>query len=128
MIEHPCYAPGEPGVHINTVRAFYCLGLGMLNPAAQALMSRAVPATHQGLLQGAMTSVMTLCAIVGPLTANGLFAVFVNPELPFTLPGAPFFLGAALSVVTFILAVRKPTAAVLEVAPALQLNYSAPPE
>src|SRR6195256_4594487 len=56
------------------VTALYCLGLGLLNPAAQGLMSRSVPPNEQGLLQGAVASVMTGTAIVAPLLAHGLFA------------------------------------------------------
>jgi DHA1 family tetracycline resistance protein-like MFS transporter len=78
------------------VTALYCLGLGLLNPSVQGLMSRAVPANEQGLLQGAMTSVMTAAAIVGPLIANGSFALFISPGAPLSLPGAPFFVGGAL--------------------------------
>lgn len=112
-----------------TVTAFYCLGLGLMNPATQALMSRAVPPTHQGLLQGAMTSVMTLCAIVGPPMANGLFALFISSQTPVFLPGAPFFVGGLLCLVSVAMALRLRPARSREVSPALQLNYSAsPPE
>jgi DHA1 family tetracycline resistance protein-like MFS transporter len=78
------------------VTALYCLGLGLLNPAVQGLMSRAVAANEQGLLQGAMTSVMTGTAIVGPPITNGLFALAISETAPLTLPGAPFFLGGPL--------------------------------
>jgi MFS transporter, DHA1 family, tetracycline resistance protein len=89
------------------VTALYCLGLGLLNPAAQGLMSRSVPANQQGLLQGAMTSVMTGAAIVGPLVANGLFALFIGPQAPVTLPGAPFLLGSVLCLAALWLAGRQ---------------------
>ncbi|MBV9133243.1 MAG: TCR/Tet family MFS transporter [Chloroflexi bacterium] len=88
------------------VTAIYCGGLGLLNPAVQGLMSRSVPATEQGLLQGAMASVMTGAAIVGPLLANGSFAVAISPDLPLSLPGAPFFLGSILCLVALLLARR----------------------
>jgi DHA1 family tetracycline resistance protein-like MFS transporter len=94
------------------VTAFYCLGLGLLNPATQGLMSRVVPPTHQGLLQGAMTSVMTAAMIVGPLISNGLFAIAISPQSPIELPGAPFFLGALLSLLALVLALRRPRASV----------------
>ncbi len=45
------------------VTALHCLGLGLLNPAVQGLMSRAVAANDQGPLQGAMTSVRSDTAI-----------------------------------------------------------------
>jgi DHA1 family tetracycline resistance protein-like MFS transporter len=88
------------------VTAVYCLGLGLLGPAAQGLMSQAVPANEQGLLQGAMTSTMTAAAIIGPLAANGSFAIFISPQSPLTLPGAPFFLGSILCLAALVLAWR----------------------
>ena len=78
------------------VTAVYCLGLGLLGPSTQGLMSRSVPDTQQGLLQGAMTSVMTATAIFAPPLANGLFAFFIGPGAPLIIPGAPFFLGSIL--------------------------------
>src|SRR5438552_6834512 len=89
------------------VTALYCLGLGLLNPAVQGLMSRAVAANEQGLLQGAMTSVMTAAAIVGPPVANGLFALSISPQAPVTVPGAPFFLGSILCLAALWLASRQ---------------------
>jgi MFS transporter, DHA1 family, tetracycline resistance protein len=88
------------------VTALYCVGLGLLNPSVQGLMSRTVPANEQGLLQGAMTSVMTGAAILGPLLASGSFALFISPAAPVQLPGAPFFLGSALCACAFWLAWR----------------------
>src|SRR6266566_6877520 len=89
------------------VTALYCLGLGLLNPAVQGLMSRAVAANEQGLLQGAMTSVMTAAAIIGPPVANGLFALSISPQAPLALPGAPFFLGSVLCLTALWLAARQ---------------------
>jgi MFS transporter, DHA1 family, tetracycline resistance protein len=88
------------------VTGVYCAGLGLLNPSVQGLMSRSVPANEQGLLGGAMTSVMTAAAIVGPLVANGSFAVFINADVPLNLPGAPFFLGSILCLAALGLAWR----------------------
>jgi DHA1 family tetracycline resistance protein-like MFS transporter len=89
------------------VTAIYCLGLGLLNPSVQGLMSRAVAANEQGLLQGAMTSVMTASAIVGPPIANGLFALAISDQTPVTLPGTPFFLGSLLCLAALLLARRR---------------------
>jgi MFS transporter, DHA1 family, tetracycline resistance protein len=89
------------------VTALYCLGLGLLNPAVQGLMSRSVAANAQGLLQGALTSVMTATAIVGPPLANGLFALSISPQAPVALPGAPFFLGSILCLAALWLAARQ---------------------
>jgi DHA1 family tetracycline resistance protein-like MFS transporter len=87
--------------------ALYCLGLGLLGPATQGLMSRSVPMNEQGLLQGAVTSVMTGTAIIAPPVASGLFAVFISPAAPLTIPGAPFFLGSILCLVALLLAARQ---------------------
>jgi DHA1 family tetracycline resistance protein-like MFS transporter len=97
------------------VTALYCLGLGLLNPSVQGLMSRAAPANEQGLLQGAMTSVMTAAAIVGPLLANGSFALFISPDAPLNLPGAPFFVGSALCLASLWFARRATAASVAQV-------------
>jgi len=88
------------------VTGLYCAGLGLLNPAVQGLMSRSVPGNQQGLLQGAMTSVMTGAAIVGPIVANGSFALAINADLPINLPGTPFFVGALLCLTALGLALR----------------------
>ncbi len=89
------------------VTALYCLGLGLLNPSIQGLMSRAVPANEQGLLQGAVASVMTGTAIVGPPVANGLFALSISAQSPLELPGAPFFVGSLLCLTALWLATRQ---------------------
>jgi MFS transporter, DHA1 family, tetracycline resistance protein len=90
-----------------SVTALYCLGLGLLNPAVQGLMSRAVAANEQGLLQGAMSSVMTGTAIVGPPLANGLFALSIDPRAPVVVPGTPFFLGSLLCLAALWMAKRQ---------------------
>jgi MFS transporter, DHA1 family, tetracycline resistance protein len=89
------------------VTALYCIGLGLLNPSIQGLMSRSVPGTEQGLLQGAMASVMTGTAVIGPPLANGLFAVSIGVHAPVELPGAPFFLGGLLCLAALWLATRQ---------------------
>jgi MFS transporter, DHA1 family, tetracycline resistance protein len=89
-----------------SVTALYCLGLGLLQPAVQALMSRSVSANEQGLLQGALSSVMTGTAIVGPPLANGLFALSIAPSAPVAVPGAPFFVGSLLCLVALWFARR----------------------
>lgn len=77
---------------------------GIGGPAVQGLVSRQVGPEHQGAVQGAMTSLMSLTGIVGPVIANGLFAFFTGPQAPFPLPGVAFFVGAAcfgLAALTF---------------------------
>ncbi|MBV9172136.1 MAG: MFS transporter, partial [Chloroflexi bacterium] len=94
------------GWMIYAITAMYCGALGLLGPSVQGVMSRSVSANEQGLLQGAMASIMTGTAIVGPLLANGLFAVAISPRAPLVVPGAPFFLGSVLCLAALGLAVR----------------------
>jgi DHA1 family tetracycline resistance protein-like MFS transporter len=88
------------------VTAGYCFGLGVVGPAMQGLMSRSVPPDEQGLLQGALGSVNTAATIVGPLLATSLFGYFVGSTAPVVLPGAPFFMGGVLFLVSLVLALR----------------------
>jgi MFS transporter, DHA1 family, tetracycline resistance protein len=71
-------------------------GWALVVPSLQALLTRATPPGEQGLLQGALGSVNTGTAIIGPPVATAVFAYFIGPETPMLLPGASFFLGAAL--------------------------------
>lgn len=71
----------------------YCLG-GIAGPALQAIISGHVPPNEQGELQGALTSIMSATAIVGPPMMTNLFAHFTAPGAPVYFPGAAFLLGA----------------------------------
>ncbi|HEX6172336.1 MAG TPA: TCR/Tet family MFS transporter [Chitinophagaceae bacterium] len=71
----------------------YCLG-GIAGPALQATMAGHVKQNEQGALQGALTSLMSLTTIIGPLIMNNLFTYFTHKNAPFYFPGAAFFLGA----------------------------------
>lgn len=70
---------------------------GMCFPAMQQLMSPRVPEDAQGELQGAIASVISLTAIVGPPLMTGVFAAYADDKGPF-FPGAPFVLSAGLMV------------------------------
>ncbi len=83
----------------------YCLG-GIAGPSIQGLISTHVPANEQGELQGALTSLMSLTSIFGPLAMTYLFAFFTSPKAPVYLPAAPFLLGAFLTLISTILAYR----------------------
>ena len=83
----------------------YCLG-GIAGPALQGIISKQVPDNEQGELQGALTSLMSLTAIIGPLVMNNLFAYATNKNSLFYLPGASFYLGAILMIIAAFLAYR----------------------
>ncbi len=75
-------------------------GLGSLaDPAVQALVSESVPPSEQGELQGALTSLVSVASIIGPLLMTGLFSHFSRHAAgAFYFPGAPFLAGAALAL------------------------------
>ncbi|MEP6646808.1 MAG: TCR/Tet family MFS transporter [Saprospiraceae bacterium] len=81
----------------------YCLG-GIAGPALQATITSQVDVREQGELQGALTSLMSATAIIGPPVMTNLFAWGIRPENPIYLPGAPFFLGTILLVLSAIFA------------------------
>ncbi len=77
----------------------YCLG-GIAGPALQAILSGNVPRNEQGELQGAMTSLMSLTSIFGPLLMNNLFSWFSQKNAPIHFPGMPFMVGAVLILIS----------------------------
>lgn len=86
----------------------YCLG-GIAGPALQAVMAGHVPANEQGELQGALTSLMSVTSIIGPLLMTNLFAYFTSSDAPVLFPGAPFLMGAILMIISAVLAYRSLT-------------------
>jgi DHA1 family tetracycline resistance protein-like MFS transporter len=81
----------------------YCLG-GIAGPALQAIISNHVPPNEQGELQGALTSLISVTTIIGPLVMTNLFAYFTQPGAPVHFSGAPFLLGAILMLGSAFLA------------------------
>ena len=71
--------------------------MGLVGPAAQAIMTRLVAPTEQGRLQGANSSVTSLAGLVGPGLFTTVFAVAVRDGHQ---PGAPYLLAAAIMLAT----------------------------
>src|SRR5690606_31028641 len=71
----------------------YCVG-GICRPSLQSLIAGHVESSQQGELQGALTSLMSLTTIVGPLIMNNAFSYFTTPQAPFQFPGIHFLIGA----------------------------------
>jgi len=96
---------------VNQGWMLYCViplaisGWTVAQPAVQGLMSRAVPADEQGLLQGAVSSLTSLTSIAGPPIWTGLFGYFVSAAAPVTIPGAAFFVSGAVFLAALILAI-----------------------
>ncbi|MFM2135791.1 MAG: hypothetical protein RL021_1191 [Bacteroidota bacterium] len=79
---------------------------GFAGPALQGIMTSSVPSNEQGELQGALTSLISLTSIFGPLLMTGLFSYFSRAGAPFYFPGAPFMMAAVLSVISLVFSFR----------------------
>lgn len=76
---------------------------GIAIPALQGIMSNEVPLNEQGELRGALTSLMSLMSIFGPLMMTNLFAFFTSPGAPLHMPGAPYWVAAFFILISLIL-------------------------
>ncbi|MBO9728702.1 MAG: TCR/Tet family MFS transporter [Chitinophaga sp.] len=83
----------------------YCLG-GICGPSLQSVISGHVPPNQQGELQGSLTSLMSLTAIIGPLMMNSTFAYFTTDKAPFYFPGIHFLIGAVCMLISIFLTYR----------------------
>jgi DHA1 family tetracycline resistance protein-like MFS transporter len=83
----------------------YCLG-GIAGPAIQGIISTQVPPNEQGELQGALTSLMSVTSIIGPLLMTQLFSAFTGESATYYFPGAPMVMGGLLTILSLILAMR----------------------
>ncbi len=81
----------------------YCLG-GIAGPSLQATLAKHVPPNQQGELQGALTGLMSLTTIIGPLMMNNLFTFFTGKRAPFHFPGVSFLLAAVFMLSSLIIA------------------------
>jgi DHA1 family tetracycline resistance protein-like MFS transporter len=77
---------------------------GIAGPALQATIASHVPPNEQGELQGGLTSIMSVTAIIGPLLMNNLFYYFTSPAAPIHFAGAPFLLGGILMLLSALIA------------------------
>ena len=81
----------------------YCLG-GICGPALQSIITAQVPRNEQGELQGALTSMISVTTIIGPLVMTFLFSFFTQPNAWIHFAGAPFLLGAVLMLGSALIA------------------------
>ncbi len=70
-------------------------------PAMQAMMTSRTPEDSQGELQGAIASLFSLSAIIGPLVMTQLFSRFSDDEGAY-FPGAAFVAAAFLVALSFL--------------------------
>src|SRR5437660_1899637 len=75
-------------------------------PAAQGIMTRRVSEREQGELQGALGSLRSITFIIGPVLFSRTFGWFIDPKHSFQVPGAPYFLAAALLFSAMLMSTR----------------------
>lgn len=75
-------------------------------PAAQGMMTQRVSEREQGELQGAIGSLRSLAFLIGPGLFSWTFAFFIDPKRSFQLPGAPYYLAAALLFTAMLMSMR----------------------
>lgn len=73
----------------------------MVMPTTNAYMSHQIEPDAQGELQGAVASLFSLSAIVGPPIMALLFATFSDSSAPVHLPGMAFIAASVLAVCCF---------------------------
>ncbi|MES1156827.1 MAG: TCR/Tet family MFS transporter [Alphaproteobacteria bacterium] len=75
-------------------------------PSMNAILSKQVPPTEQGELQGGVSSMMSLSTIFGPLIMTQALGRFTGANAPFYFPGAAFALAAALAFIALLIVLR----------------------
>lgn len=81
----------------------YALG-GIAGPTVQGLISNQVSEKEQGNLQGAITSLVSITAILGQLIFSPIFYFFTRSESSIYYPGASYTLAALLLLIAFVFA------------------------
>ena len=78
----------------------YCFG-GIATPTLQSIVSNKYGENEQGELQGALTSLISSTAVIGPILMTSIFAYFTQDGFKYFFPGAPFVLAALFIVLSF---------------------------
>ena len=81
----------------------YALG-GVAGPTVQGIISNQVSEKEQGNLQGSITGLVSITAILGQLVFSPVFYFFIRPGGGIYYPGAPYTLAAFFLLVAFLMA------------------------
>lgn len=86
----------------------------MAGPALASLLSVRIPNDAQGILQGVITSINGVAAVLTPLAMPTLFSVFSTGALHIVFPGAPYLFAALLATIGILFIERGAAAIVPE--------------
>ena len=81
------------------------------SPAANGMMTHRMSESEQGELQGAISSLRAIAMMLGPGLFTFTFAFFIDQKREWTVPGAPWYLGAFLLFVAAAMSTRIPRVA-----------------
>jgi DHA1 family tetracycline resistance protein-like MFS transporter len=96
----------------------------LAQPAIQGLISQQAGADSQGAIQGALTSLVSLTSIVGPLISTAVFSRFTGAAASVHFPGAPFVMAAGFCAIGLLLALYRPLPATsAEIAPSIAIQH-----
>jgi DHA1 family tetracycline resistance protein-like MFS transporter len=84
---------------------FFCL-MSLVWPSAQSLMTHGVGPSEQGQLQGAINSVRGLAGLIGPGLFTYIFSRSIGASAIVHVPGMPFYVAAAMLLVSLVFAER----------------------
>ena len=79
---------------------------GVVQPSLSSLLSARAADDRQGEILGLGSSLAALAILAAPLIYNPAFEYLIGPDSPAYLPGGPFLLAAALSVLTAAIVAR----------------------
>ena len=106
MCGYFAYAFASDGWMMFAITIPFAFG-GLAGPSIQGLVSNQVPVDAQGELQGGITGIISMAAIVGPLLMTRIFSMFSIHNSDYYFPGAPFFT-AGILVFAGIILILKP--------------------
>ena len=98
------FALAATGLWMYTFIIFFAIG-SMGSPALRSILTECVDKSHQGELQGTLTSLMSLSSVVTPLTMAYLLQNF-SDDSGIYFPGAPYLAGALAMLVCVTLIIR----------------------
>ncbi len=84
---------------------------GLATPALQAMLTKKVSDSEQGELQGSLTSLTSVTAIMGPIIYTSLFTQFSSHVGKYYFPGAPYLAAAGMCLLCILIFYfsKKPT-------------------
>ena len=77
----------------------------LVPPTLSAIAANMADDDRQGMVQGVISSLAAVAAVMSPLVFTPIFGVFAAADAPIYLPGAPFLFGAllVLSIIPLVL-------------------------